>query len=103
MVGPDLVANERFGVSASWGNFDGENAFGMGFTGVVAQGDSGGRFAVTGGFGVGFADDNNNGFNNGFNNGGGDDNVWGGRVGGQWTWGHKAAAYALPLEPTSLK
>jgi hypothetical protein len=108
MVGPDLVNNERFGVSASWGNFDGENAFGMGFEGVLWQNflTTGGRFAVTGGFGVGFVDDNNNGFNhssNGSSNGSSDDNVWGGRVGGQWTWGHQAAAYAVPPEPTSLK
>jgi trimeric autotransporter adhesin len=104
MEGPDLVDNERFGVSASWGNFDGENAFGMGFEGVLWNDflTTGGRFAVTGGFGVGFVDnDNNNTFGHSF--GSSDDNVWGGRVGGQWTWGHRAAAYAVPPEQTSLK
>jgi trimeric autotransporter adhesin len=105
MEGPDLTGNERFGVSASWGNFDGENAFGMGFIGVLGENwlTTGGRFAVTGGFGVGFTDDNNSGFNNGFHSGSSDDNVWGGRVGGQWTWGHRATAYAVPPESTPLK
>ena len=61
-AGPDLTGNERFGVSANWGTFDGENAFGMGFEGVVAVDllTSGDRFAVTGGFGVGFHVDNGN-------------------------------------------
>jgi hypothetical protein len=60
----------------------------MGFIGVLAHDvlSPGGRFAVTGGFGVGFTDDD------GFS--GTDDDVWGGRVGGQWTWGHKPVAYA---------
>ena len=85
-VNPDLVDGERFGVSANWGTFEGSNAFGMGFQGVLghdwlAQGD---RWAVTGGFGVGFVDGNDG------------NDVWGGRVGGQWTWGHKAVAYATP-------
>ena len=85
-VNPDLVDGERFGVSANWGTFEGSNAFGMGFQGVLghdwlAQGD---RWAITGGFGVGFVDGNDG------------DDVWGGRVGGQWTWGHKAVAYATP-------
>jgi hypothetical protein len=105
MEGPDLTGNERFGMSANWGNFDGENAFGMGFIGVLGEGflATGGRFAVTGGFGVGFSDENNGGNNFGHSFGSNDDNVWGGRVGGQWTWGHKAAAYAAPPEPTPLK
>jgi hypothetical protein len=102
MEGPDLTGNERFGVSANWGNFDGENAFGMGFIGVLGEGSRGGRWAVTGGFGVGFTDDDNGGNNFGHSFGSEDDNVWGGRVGGQWTWGHKPVAY-LPPEPTSLK
>ena len=56
--GPDLTGNERFGVSANWGNFDGSNAFGMGFEGVLWNDlfATGGRFAVTGGFGVGAVD-----------------------------------------------
>ena len=33
--GPDLTGNERFGVSANYGNFEGSNAFGMGFEGVL--------------------------------------------------------------------
>jgi hypothetical protein len=84
-VNPDLTGDERFGMSANWGNFDGANAFGMGFEGVVGHGwiTQGDRVAVTGGWGVGFAD------------GRGDD-VFGGRVGAQWTWGATPAAYALP-------
>jgi len=83
-VNPDLVDGERFGITANWGGFEGSNAFGMGFEGVlghnwITQGD---RIAVTGGFGVGFV------------NGDGDD-VFGGRVGAQWTWGRNAAAYAV--------
>jgi trimeric autotransporter adhesin len=104
MAGPDLTGNERFGVSANWGNFDGENGFGMGFEGVLWNNflTTGGRFAVTGGFGVGFTDNgNNNTFGHSF--GSSDDNVWGGRVGGQWTWGHRATAYAVPPESTPLK
>jgi hypothetical protein len=104
MAGPDLTGNERFGMSANWGNFDGANGFGMGFEGVVANDllITGGRFAITGGFGVGFVD---NGHNDTFGNsfGGNSDNVWGGRVGGQWTWGHKAVAYAVPPETAPLK
>jgi hypothetical protein len=104
MAGPDLTGNERFGMSANWGNFDGANGFGMGFEGVVANDllITGGRFAITGGFGVGFVDNgNNNTFGNSF--GSSSDNVWGGRVGGQWTWGHKAVAYAVPPETGPLK
>ena len=104
MAGPDLTGNERFGVSANWGNFDGSNAFGMGFEGVLWNDlfATGGRFAVTGGFGVGAVD---NGHNDSFGHsfGSSDDNVWGGRVGGQWTWGHRATAYAVPPETTPLK
>jgi hypothetical protein len=74
-VNPDLTGNERFGMTANWGNFDSANAFGMGFEGVlghdwITRGD---RIAVTGGWGVGFAQGNG-------------DDVFGGRVGGQWTW-----------------
>jgi hypothetical protein len=102
MAGPDLTGNERFGMSANWGNFDGSNAFGMGFEGVVANDllIDGGRFAITGGFGVGVINNSQN-FTFGNSFGGNSDNVWGGRVGGQWTWGHKATAYAIPT--TSLK
>jgi hypothetical protein len=74
MQNPDLVANERFGVAANWGTFEGANALGMSLMGVlgnnfVTQND---RVAVSGGFGVGFS------------TGSGDD-VFGGRVGLQWT------------------
>jgi hypothetical protein len=48
MQGPDLTGNERFGVSANWGNFDGEKR-GMGPIGVVTDNMGGGRFAITGG------------------------------------------------------
>ena len=79
-VNPDLTRDERFGMTANWGNFDGANAFGMGFEGVVGHDwiSAGDRWAVTGGFGVGFE--------------GG--NVWGGRLGGQWTWGGAPVVYA---------
>jgi hypothetical protein len=46
---------------------------------VLSRGD---RVAVSGGFGVGFEE------------GYGDD-VWGGRVGAQWTWGRKPVPYVL--------
>jgi hypothetical protein len=96
-TGPDLTGNERFGVSANWGGFNGANAFGMGFEGVLWNNflTQGGRFAITGGFGVGFQNGNNNDiFGHTF--GSSDDTVWGGRVGGQWTWGHTPVAYAAP-------
>ena len=96
-TGPDLTGNERFGVSANWGGFNGANAFGMGFEGVLASNvlTTGDRFAITGGFGVGFLDGNNNHlFGHEF--GSSDDTVVGGRVGAQWTWGHTPVAYAAP-------
>lgn len=73
--GPDLVANERFGMSLSYGNFEGASAIGGGVTGVVSRNflKPGARLALTGGLGVGLE------------NGRGD-TVVGGRVGGQWTW-----------------
>ena len=81
---PDLIANERFGVAMNYGNFEGSSALSwsaMGVLGydVLSRGD---RVAVSGGFGVGFED------------GAGDD-VWGGRVGAQWTWGRKPVPYVL--------
>ena len=94
--GPDLAGSERFGVSANWGNFEGSNAFGMGFEGVLGYDmlTSGDRIALTGGFGVGFTDNsNNNNFGHSF--GSSDDDVWGGRVGAQWTWGRKAVPYVM--------
>ncbi len=74
MENPDLTGNERFGMAANWGAYEDANAFGMSLMGVlgnnfVAEGD---RVAISGGFGIGF------------DNGGGDD-VYGGRVGLQWT------------------
>ena len=54
---------------------------------VLSRGD---RVAVSGGFGVGFEDGNNNGFH-----GSSGDDVWGGRVGAQWTWGRKPLPYVL--------
>ena len=95
-VGPDLAGNERFGVSANWGNFEGSNAFGMGFEGVLGYDmlTRGDRIALTGGFGVGFEDgSNNNNFGHSF--GSSDDDVWGGRVGAQWTWGRKPVPYVM--------
>jgi hypothetical protein len=84
VVGPDLTRDERFGISANWGIFEGANAFGMGVEGVVGHDwiTKGDRVAITGGWGVGFTD------------GDGDD-VFGGRVGAQWTWGRSADAYAI--------
>jgi trimeric autotransporter adhesin len=71
---PDLTGNERFGMAANWGAFEDANALGLSLMGVlgnnfVTEGD---RVAISGGFGVGFA------------KGDGDD-VYGGRVGLQWT------------------
>jgi hypothetical protein len=66
-VGPDLTGNERYGLSLNWGNFEGANAIGGGFTAVVRRGQRS-RLAVTGGIGVGF-----------------DEGSVGGRIGGQWT------------------
>ena len=85
MENPDLTGNERFGVAMNYGNFEGASALSwsaMGVLGydVLSRGD---RVAVSGGFGVGFEDGN-----------AGDD-VWGGRVGAQWTWGRKAVPYVL--------
>jgi hypothetical protein len=83
-TGPDLTGNERFGISANYGNFQGASAFGMGVEGVLGYGIlmPGDRFALTGGWGVGFAE------------GSGDD-VFGGRVGGQWTWGNRPVPYVM--------
>jgi hypothetical protein len=82
---PDLTGNERFGVAMNYGNFEGASALSwsaMGVLGydVLSRGD---RVAVSGGFGVGFEDGNNG------------DDVWGGRVGAQWTWGRKPVPYVL--------
>ena len=92
MENPDLVGDERFGMAMNWGNFEGANALGWTVQGVLGRDwlVSGSRWAVSGGFGVGFAE------------GRGDD-VWGGRVGAQWTWGHKPVAYAAPEPYTPLK
>ena len=84
MENPDLTGNERFGVAMNYGNFQGASALswaGMGVLGydVLSRGD---RVAISGGFGVGFAENNG-------------DDVWGGRVGAQWTWGHKPVPYVL--------
>ena len=71
---PDLTGNEHFGITANWGDFQGANGFGMGLEGVLAHDllARGDRVAITGGWGVGFAE-------------GGGSNVCGGRVGLQWT------------------
>jgi hypothetical protein len=84
MENPDLIANERFGVAMNYGNFEGASALSwsaMGVLGydVLSRGD---RVAVSGGFGVGFENDRG-------------DDVWGGRVGAQWTWGRKPVPYVL--------
>jgi hypothetical protein len=74
MQNPDLAGEERFGVAANWGTFEGAHALSVSLMGVLgedvfAQGD---RVAVSGGFG------------GGFQYGRGKD-VYGGRVGLQWT------------------
>ena len=71
-------------VAMNYGNFEGASALSwsaMGVLGydVLSRGD---RVAVSGGFGVGFEEDSG-------------DDVWGGRVGAQWTWGRKPVPYIL--------
>jgi len=66
--GPDLRANESFGMSLQWGGFEGSSAIGGGVTGVIYQGEKY-RMALTGGVGVGL-----------------DEGTVGGRAGGQITW-----------------
>ena len=84
MENPDLTGNERFGVAMNYGNFEGASALSWSAMGVLGYDvlSGGDRVAVSGGFGVGFED------------GSGDD-VWGGRVGAQWTWGRRAVPYVL--------
>ena len=84
MENPDLTGNERFGVAMNYGNFEGASALSWAGTGVLGYDvlSRGDRIAVSGGFGVGFAENNG-------------DDVWGGRVGAQWTWGRKAVPYVL--------
>lgn len=74
MENPDLTGNESFGVAANWGTFEDANALGLSLMGVVGRDlfTSGDRAAISGGFGIGFEE------------GEGDD-VYGGRVGVQWT------------------
>jgi hypothetical protein len=74
MENPDLTGNERFGMAANWGNFEGANALGLSLMGVVGNNfvTKGDRVSISGGFGVGFEE-------------GDGDNVYGGRVGLQWT------------------
>lgn len=74
MQNPDLVGNERFGMAANYGNFQGASGLGLSLMGVlgnnfVTQND---RLAISGGVGVGF-------------DYGEGENVVGGRVGLQWT------------------
>ena len=58
-TGPDLTGNERFGISANYGNFQGASAFGMGVEGVLGYGRNStptDRFCFISGFwGVCFA------------------------------------------------
>ena len=74
MENPDLTGNKSFGVAANWGTFEDANALGLSLMGVVGRDlfTSGDRAAISGGFGIGFEE------------GEGDD-VYGGRVGVQWT------------------
>ena len=84
MENPDLTGNERFGVAMNYGNFEGASALSWSAMGVLGYDvlSFGDRIAVSGGFGVGFEEDDG-------------DDVWGGRVGAQWTWGRKAVPYVL--------
>lgn len=53
---PDFVAGERFGVRAGWGNFEGEDAFGVNLAAVLADSlisPGRGGVSVGGGIGVG--------------------------------------------------
>ena len=53
---PDFVAEETFGIRGGWGNFEGENAFGINFAAVVAHDliePGRGRLALGGGVGIG--------------------------------------------------
>ena len=74
MQNPDLVGGERFGVAANYGNFEGASGLGATLMGVLGNNfiTVNDRVAVSGGLGVGF--DNGRG-----------SNVYGGRVGLQWT------------------
>jgi hypothetical protein len=74
MQNPDLTGSERIGVAANWGAFEDANALGMSVMGVLGHDfvSPGDRVAISGAFGVGLE------------NGDGDD-VYGGRVGLQWT------------------
>jgi trimeric autotransporter adhesin len=90
-VNPDLTGDERFGITANWGNFAGANAFGMGLEGVLGhnwltQGD---RVAITGGWGVGFAE-------------GAGDNVFGGRVGRTVDLGRERRTYCVCSSPDKV-
>ncbi len=74
MQNPDLTGSERFGMAANWGTFDGSSGLGLALMGVLGHDlfMAGDRAAISGSFGTGFE-------------GGSDDNVYGGRVGLQWT------------------
>jgi hypothetical protein len=82
MEDPDLIGNERFGARMNYGNFEGANALSWTFAGVLGRDvlRVGDRISVGGGFGVGFDE-------------GHAEDVWGGRVGAQWTWGNAPAVY----------
>jgi hypothetical protein len=71
---PDLVGNEKFGIAANWGSFENANGLGVSLMGVLGHNFfvKGDRAAISGGIGVGFDE------------GTGDD-VYGGRIGIQWT------------------
>jgi hypothetical protein len=87
MENPDLTGNERFGIAANWGVFEDANALSVSMMGVLGHDwiTKGDRVAVSGGVGTGFADNRG-------------DDVWGGRVGVQWTWGRTADIAAAPMK-----
>jgi hypothetical protein len=58
---PDLVADESFGIKASYGNFKGSDALGVAMSGVLARDmfeDGRGRLTLSGGLGIGLQEDN---------------------------------------------
>ena len=85
MENPDLIGNERFGVAMNYGNFEGANALSwsaMGVLGydVLSAAATGWQFRVASVWALRECS--------------GDD-VWGGRVGAQWTWGRKPVPYVF--------
>jgi len=71
MANPDLVGTESFAIAMNWGGYEGKNALGLTTMGVLSRDfvDTGARFSVGGGLGMGL-----------------DKNNVAGRAGGQLSW-----------------